>query len=232
MDATRAAIRRILLTEALTYLSIGHNWDKPFDTWVLMPGSDNIEYASKRGQNPEFFHDEHGTRADLKGRVDPGKRQISMVTERSRDPERIQYAAKVLTADHPGFEVWFFRSALAPPQKLTEERTRLRYLDIGHSEGSDSWVWDEGRLRFASEEGIETDDFHQLLGHPKESQFAGRYDPVLRIASLVPRSSSASRTVDRRATFVAKQLAKRLPDDTEILFFPRDSRGMAGQVIF
>ncbi len=119
MDA-RQAMRKIL-TEArsgLTYLSIGHDYDKPFDTWVLMPDSDNIQYASKLGKDPELFHDEVGGRADLKGRVDPGKQAISMVTERSNDPDRIQYAARVLAMDSPGFAVWLFRSALAPPRKL------------------------------------------------------------------------------------------------------------------
>ena len=116
---------------------------------------------------------------------------------------------------------------------LTEARPRLRYLDIGHSAGSDAWAWDQGKLRFASEEGTHPDDFHQTLDYPGSgSQFAGRYDPANRTASLVPRSGSASRMVDKRATFVAKQLAKRLPSDTEILFFPWDSRGMTGQVIF
>lgn len=94
------------------YLSIGHNFEGNFDSWILKPGSDNI-VLSRRG---EYFHDDYSSkRLDFKGRIDHDKNMIS-ITQGHGDQERLEYLLSVLESEYPNYEIWYF--GYGRPRKL------------------------------------------------------------------------------------------------------------------
>lgn len=106
------------------------------------------------------------------------------------------------------------------------------YISFGHGEGSDAWVWDAGRLRFASEEGIDADQFHRdIYADQGALDFAGRYDPVKRQASITAWDAMGHPMVDKRAKVVARRLSDRLPDVEAIWYFSGQRQDQPGQRI-
>lgn len=120
---------------------------------------------------------------------------------------------------------------------LHEARRPRSYTDIGHRlavlKDFDAWKWTDGEFTFASKEGVPADKFHlDVFGEEGPPQFAGRIDHEKRMASLTPWAFDP-RMAERKATHVAKQLAKHLPDDYEFWYFPhgQTSEGEPGSRI-
>lgn len=111
----RISFRDYLIKEFI-YLSIGHNLDGNFDSWILKKDSNNITLASKLKKDPEFFHDENSGRLlDFKGRIDHDKSLIS-ITQEHGDKERLDYLVSILKADYPDYGIWYF--GWGSPKKL------------------------------------------------------------------------------------------------------------------
>lgn len=115
---------------------------------------------------------------------------------------------------------------------LTEglDESPQSYLHVGHGEGTDAWIWDKGKLRFASDEGVDPSKFHnQIHKNQGAPDFAGRYDPVKQEASISAWDVLDDPMAERKAKFVAKRLSDRLPDVEAIWYFSSQQRGQPGQ---
>jgi hypothetical protein len=91
------------------YLSIGHNWEGHWATWVLQ--ADNINVSDM----DEFYHDDLA-RYDYKGRIDYDTKQISIVSD-WYDEEKLKYLLRLLRQDYPDYDLWLFGKGL--PKNLT-----------------------------------------------------------------------------------------------------------------
>lgn len=98
-----------------TYLSIGHNHETPFDSWILFPGDDDL--TARTSTDPKYstyaedLHGEYdGSRYDFKGRADHHKKAVS-VTSGGGSHERLTYLVTVLKITYPGYTIHYFTTS-------------------------------------------------------------------------------------------------------------------------
>lgn len=114
------------------------------------------------------------------------------------------------------------------PNKLDE--SPQSYLHVGHGKGTDAWIWDAGRLRVASDEGVEPSKFHnQIYKNQGAPDFGGRYDPVKQEASITSWGVLDDPMVERKAKVVVRRLTDRFPDVEAIWYFSGQTRDRPGQ---
>ncbi|KKN96695.1 hypothetical protein LCGC14_0163390 [marine sediment metagenome] len=107
------------------------------------------------------------------------------------------------------------------------------YLTVGHGEGTDAWIWDEGRLRVASDEGVDPNKFHNLIYDTQGApDFGGRYDPQRREASITAWDLLDNPIAARKAKVVVKRLVDRFPEVEAVWYFSGQQRGRPGQRMY